>query len=92
MQYEPTEIELKSTSRRLAARRTARPQIKLHQPSIVDAAFDDYTRVDVASNGQVSTSSARSLTNELMSDIAAQLKLLDRQRAQLAALLREVTL
>jgi hypothetical protein len=90
MQNEPTEINLmKSSARtRISPRRPEQPTVE-----ILDAAFDDYRRVDVAteSNGSSRTDTT-GMTKALIADISTQLNILDRQREQLAALLRDVSL
>ena len=56
----------------------------------LDQAFADYSRVDVGDSPIEATSDPRSMTKELVADIARQLNILDRQRDQLAALLSSV--
>jgi hypothetical protein len=88
MQYEPTEINLmKSSARtRISPRRSEQPV------EILDAAFDDYRRVDVATSIDSSRNKSAGMTKALIADITAQLDILDRQREQLANLLKDVNL
>jgi hypothetical protein len=91
MQNEPIEINLMKSSAR--ARISPRLPEKSPTAEVCDAAFDDYRRVDVAAApGDRPRSDAAGMTKALIADIATQLNILDRQREQLAALLRDVNL
>jgi len=91
MQNEPIEINLMKSS----ARTRIAPRRSEQTPSadVLDAAFDDYRRVDVvAVPNDRSRCDASGMTKSLIAGIATQLDILDRQREQLAALLRDVNL
>ena len=91
MQNEPTEINpMKSAAR---ARISPRLPEKSPTPDVLDAAFDDYRRIDIAAApSDRPRGDAAGMTKALISDIATQLGILERQRQQLAALLRDVNL
>ena len=91
MQNEPIEINLPKSSAR--TRISPRRPEQLPAAEVLDAAFDDYRRVDVAARRSESPrgETAR-MTKTLIADIATQLDILDRQREQLATLLRDVNL
>ena len=92
MQNEPTEFSLMNgaSRTRLQMRRAerARPVIQSAPADALDAAFDEYSRIDAVPQ-QAAPREARAMTKDLIADIAAQLHVLDRQREQLAALLRD---
>jgi hypothetical protein len=91
MQNEPIEINLQKNS----ARTRISPRRLEQSPTVevLDAAFDDYRRVDVAApQKNRSRGDTARMTKALIADIGTQLDVLDRQREQLAALLRDVNL
>lgn len=105
MRREPTELSLMSGSTRVRGserfakrvRQSTHQTVELPAADVLDAAFEEYSRVDVgdcrveAPSGNVTLAGdARSMTKDLVADIAAQLEVLDRQREHLAALLRDV--
>ena len=91
MQNEPIEMNWMKSSDR--ARISPRPAKKSPWTEVLDAAFDDYLRVDVATpKSDSSRSDTTGMTKALIADIATQLGILDRQGEQLAALLRDVNL
>jgi hypothetical protein len=91
MQNEPIEINLMKNSAR--ARISSRLSEKSPTADVRDAAFDDYRRIDIAAlPSDRPRSDAAGMTKALIADIATQLDTLDRQREQLAALLRDVNL
>lgn len=96
MRREPTELSLMTASKRTRVRNAFRTTDVLPAADALDAAFEEYSRVDVgtdqieAPRGPASLGDAGSMTKDLIADIAAQLGILDRQREQLAALLRDV--
>jgi hypothetical protein len=88
-----------------ANRRAMAPRISKQAPAkILDAAFADYSRIDagLASSDGATDSRAsaaidaarlkdwRSVTRDIVSDIAAQLDTLERQREELSRLLQTV--
>jgi hypothetical protein len=87
MRMEPTEIRTIVKSLRNVARRDERTR-----PAIdaLDAAFDEYTRVDAGTPANASTCERQAMTKAIFTEIAPQLDILDRQRKQLAALLSDV--
>ena len=93
MQNEPTEFSLMNgaSRTRLQMRRAerARPVIQPAPADALDAAFDEYSRIDAVPQQVTPPRAARAMTKDLIADIAAQLHVLDRQREQLAALLRD---
>ena len=96
MRREPTELSLLTASKLPLVRQVARTTDVLPAADALDAAFEEYSRVDVGTDqtealrGPASRGDARSMTKNLIADIATQLDILDRQREQLAALLRDV--
>jgi hypothetical protein len=105
MRREPTELSLMSGSTRVRGsvrfgervRQPTHQTIELPAADVLDAAFEEYSRVDVgachveAPRGSATLAGdARTMTKSLVADIAVQLDILDRQREQLAALLRDV--
>jgi len=90
MKNEPIEFNLKTSAR---TRISPRQPEQLPAAEVLDAAFDDYRRVDVAApRSECSRRETAHMTKALIADIAAQLDVLDRQREQLASLLRDVNL
>lgn len=61
----------------------------------LDEAFENYTRIDVGTTSKPTahapkTEQSKVAANEIISDIAAQLDALDRQRQRLSNLLRDI--
>lgn len=98
MRSEPIEFSVMNDSRRArqAARLTqsVRDQAagSLPAAAAMDAAFADFSRIDVGTPRVETSGERRKVTKEIVANIAAQLGTLDRQREQLAELLRSVEL
>jgi hypothetical protein len=95
MRSQPTETQVLSGSNRSLT--APRPEHLVSMPRLpavdaLDAAFADYRRIDTPNSGANTEPDARLLTKALLADISSQLQLLDRQREQLASLLRDVTI
>jgi hypothetical protein len=100
MQTELTELRLAGAANRKRgmSRQTLLSGAAAHSAGecaaaeVVDAAFDEYTRIDVGTpHVTAPRADARKMTKQLIADITTQLGVLDHQRERLAALLREAS-
>ena len=91
MQREPMEFGTMRASRSNRRIAGSRPQLNDTSAAAVrDEAFAEFSRIDAGQTSAATPPTTRSLSRDLMADIASQLEALDRQRRQLARLLEGV--